>query len=199
MLDNSFMALVIATVMVVVSTTMLLLNLASGLPAPPPTESQLTPVDVSLEPARVCAAPGETVTVYVVVTATEPEALGTVEALLQWDGLKLVGAKGVGCWLQTGFLNHPDGINDDVTNGEALFTLLATPGGPFMFATPCGTRVVELTFAGDGSVWLVDASGEYGRTRVLPLVPGLDITGANTDKTEVHACGPRRVKARRLP
>lgn len=178
---------------------MVLVGLANALSSSP--ASQLKTVDVSLEPARVCARPGETVTVYVVVTADKPTPLGTVEALFEYDGLKLVSAKGIGCWAERGFMNDPDGINDDLYDGEAFYTLLGgLTDDERMFATPCGTRVMALTFAGDGEVRLVGPNG-YADTRVyLPDPPNVNVTGDNTDETDVYVCGGlRRVKARRLP
>lgn len=179
----------------------LMLVLATTSVGQPPA-SQLKTVDVSLEPPRVCAALGETATVYVVVSAVEPAALGAVDVLFEYDPrLTLVSAEAVGCWFHTGFLNDPDGINDDTHDGEALFTLLGgLTDDQRMYATPCGTRIVELTFRGEGQVRLVDASGVYGLTRVLPPdPPNFNITGKNKDLTEVVVCGPRRVKSRRLP
>jgi hypothetical protein len=170
-----------------------------------PLESMMKTADVSLEPPLLYAPRGETVTVCVEVTGEEVP-LGAVDTLFGWNpkALRLMtdDTEAVGEWFVADFLNQPDGINDDIDDGEALFTLLGhMPGeGTRMYAVPWGEEILCLTFLvlAPGEVWLIPESGRFGLTRVMPPdPPNLNLTGSNDSVMEVRTCGPQR-KLRRL-
>ena len=77
----------------------------------------------------------------------------------------------------SGFLPDPDGINTDIFDGTALYTALAQPTTPA--AVPPSLVVASFRFQvlGTGYVSLLPSVGAFGKTRVIGVVPGVEVTG----------------------
>ena len=144
-------------------------------------------VDLSLvAPAPVVAGGG---TVDVELRATIP--MGTVQeivgldAILGWDPavLELQGiVSGAGhSWFVTDFLVDPDGVNVDLTDGDALYTALNSPGSSVMAAPAPGLHVATFRFTALAetpatTVSILPSLGTFAVTQVLYLFAE-DVTG----------------------
>jgi len=108
-----------------------------------------------------------------------PEDLTAIDAILSWvpTELTLIDATPSYSWFAAGFFPDPDGINDDVLDGVALYTVLTAPGTPA--TVPPDILVVTFRFEVHqaGVVSLLPAVGAFGKTRVISVVPGVEITG----------------------
>jgi hypothetical protein len=171
-------------------------------------------VDVGLYPPWSSATTNTTTAYEVILTSDSVVAVGAVDLLIEWDvseagvpagrvaskaiptarpTLELIEVTPLGTWFVADFLPDPDGINDDITDGQAIYTLLAPVGWPVgqPVATPNGTPVLRLKFKvrATGSVDIVPAAGAYGETRVLEYgVPNSDITGDNEAVSTAYIC-----------
>ena len=148
-------------------------------------------VDLVLGPPAQVAAPGSTIDVTLTASSATPETLSAIDAILSWDPaeLELLGADASSYpWFVTGFLPDPGGINLDTTDGEALFTMLASLAVPA--AVPPDILAVTFQFKvlASGSVSLKPTSG-VSATRVLSTVIGQEITGDISAVAAVNA-GP---------
>lgn len=88
-------------------------------------------------------------------------------------------------WFIAGFLNDPDDINQDITDGLALLTLLSQLDGPAILQTRCGTVLATLVFSlADKNlrpfIDLPMARGEYGVTAIYADVVGVQLSGTAT-------------------
>lgn len=152
-------------------------------------------VDLVLAPAHQIAAQSSTVTIDFLAQAAIPQEFHAIDVILSWDPnyLDLEGADDSGTgyppgWFLSGFLPDPDGINDDLHDGDALFTVLAQPGTPAT-ATPEGLLVAGFSFTGvalsDGAhVMFLPELGLDAQTRVYG--PSGDVTGDITSVATIR-------------
>ncbi len=163
--------------------------LGIGLICPPvPLSAEL--VDLSYVPAFDVVRVNDLLDVrfYAASAGTAPQDVGAIDVILNWDPacLDLVGADASGAgyaWFISGFLPDPDGINADLHDGDALYTVMAQPGNP-AYATPSpGLHVTTLRFralavTSGTALAFTSAMGVYGRTRVLEYEPAnSNVTG----------------------
>ena len=137
-------------------------------------------VDMTLTPTFQCAAVNSVIEVDLVLSSATPASLSAFDAIITWDPTDLELLQAIttpGTWFVSGFLNDPDGINTDITDGDALFTGLANPGSP----TTLPPDLVAVTFRfrvlDTGQVNLTPMLGVFGETKVVGLLPGQTITG----------------------
>lgn len=177
-------------------------------------------VDLVLRPAIQTVDPGDVVTLQLVavVPAGGAVSLAAVDALLTWDETKLefLGIENTGpySWLIAGMLPDPGALNDDLTDGDAVFTALARFDAD-AFANGEGLLLASIRFravirtvttpvamnAGDGSKSrttvfgrespVQDITGHLGQSGVRIGTPG-DCTGdraaGNADFGGLQSC-----------
>ncbi len=140
-------------------------------------------VDLVLGPTLQGAPVGSTVEVTLTAAASSPpsvESFAAIDAILSWDpaDLEFIEADASAFpWFVAGFLADPDGINTSIVDGEALYTLLATPGAPASVPPDIDAVIFRFKVLDAGVVSLKPSSGTFGKTRVLSTVPGQEITG----------------------
>lgn len=113
------------------------------------------------------------------------EPFDTTDVIVGWDPahLELVGHDDTNAdavWFLSGFLNDPDGVNDDLTDGDAIYSALAQPGNT-VAALPSGTTITTLQFLALADIALTEVEmrasvGTSGESRVL--LAGTNLTGA---------------------
>lgn len=138
-------------------------------------------VDVALIGNPPIATTGCTTFVDLVLTPSAPTTVVAVDVLLSWDPTRLElvqAAPASGSWLATGFLNDPDGINDDLGDGLALYTLLVNPANPLALAASSTVASFEFRVNDDAAVALSNAAGVFASTDVYGMTPGIALTGA---------------------
>lgn len=151
------------------------LLISIGLLAPLP-HALATPVDLEFNPIIQQSIVGNQVTIQIIARSSASQCINGMDMILIWDPtyLQLTGTSQAGAgynWLIAGFLPDPDGLNTDITDGEALFTALASPGSP-AFAVPGGLVVTTLLFdavapTAGTTVEFAATRGAFGRTQVL--------------------------------
>lgn len=121
-----------------------------------------------------------------------------LDAVVVWDPTKLtlVGSTQVGAgaaFFLTGFLPDPDGVNANLTDGNAIFTALGLPGSQVIAPqVPGQTIVTTLQFLAltPTPATLVDflpTIGLFGKTRVL--LAGFEVTGDASSVATVTIVG----------
>lgn len=143
-------------------------------------------VSLSFDPVSQVVGVGDSVYINLVASAdTTAESITALDAILDWDPtyLALQGVSNPGSqWLSSAFLPDPDGINTDLTDGDALYTALA-PGGPSnQPVVPPDLVVTTIEFLAlaetPGTVLqLTPSLGTFGETRVFGEGVQNDITG----------------------
>lgn len=147
-------------------------------------------VDLVLTPATINENPSCVVEVGLVATSSVPTEVSAIDALLSWDPAQLQFIQAVPSdedWFVTAFLNDPDGINDDTTDGDALYSVLANPASPLLVdgTVPVATFLFQVI--ADGDVNLLTSLGGFGQSRVIGTHPGLTHTGALVGPASVFA------------
>ncbi len=143
-------------------------------------------VDLTLDPINQTVSTGDTVDVSLVATSAGPGSQDVValDAILNWDPAKLALIEIVSgsghAWFVSDFLLDPDGLNDDLTDGDALYTALTPPGAPAPAPTT-GLLVATFRFqtladTAGTVVSMLPMSGAFAQTQVLFLFAE-DITG----------------------
>ncbi len=138
-------------------------------------------VDMTLITAPGPVPVGCTVEIDLILSATDPYKVASVDALLSWDPSKLKLIQALPSdedWFVAAFLNDQDGINFDVTDGDALFTALHNPADPLDVPPTKTVATFVFEVLGDGQVELLASLGAFGESRVLGTTPGEAITGA---------------------
>lgn len=159
-------------------------------------------VDLSLSPPLTVASVGEHVELQLWVHSSTLLDLdyAAIDAVLDYDPnfLLLAGVDDTLAdepWFFSGFLPEPDGINADLTDGDALYTALCGPGTPAT-ATPAGERVTTLRFIAlqetpGTSVSFHPSLGTFGVTEVYDYhVPGGTLTGDISSSATVRIVAP---------
>ncbi|MEO0652062.1 MAG: cohesin domain-containing protein [Planctomycetota bacterium] len=130
------------------------------------------------------------------------EATGVVgaDAILSWDpnALELIEAVPDPAWFVGAFLNDPDGLNDDVTDGAALFTVLSNPSSPESIDGNRLAATFRFKVLGDGDLALEPAMGIFGETAVYGVQPGADLTGTLSPDLPITGIDVIAVEAVRL-
>ena len=158
-------------------------------------------VDLGFVPAVSTVLVDEVVEIDIIATsyAAVPQDVAAIEAILDWDTefLELLGIDDANAgytWFVSDFLPDPDGINDDLANGNALYTALARQDSPAVVPPPPGLIVTTVQFRASAPtagtlVSFVPALGVFGKSRVLEFyTPGLESTG-NITSTETESIG----------
>ena len=152
-----------------------------------PAGAQLA--DLSFDPAVSYVEVGDHVDIHIVVTSDSGLSVdySGVDALLDYDDayIQLLGVDDTWAsesWFASAFLPDPDGINDDISDGDALYTALAPPGTPAT-APPAGAIVTTLRFlalqpTAGTTLSYTPALGTFGSTDVYAFgSPGSVVTG----------------------
>ena len=138
-------------------------------------------VNLRLEPAEQVALAGENITIDLVASAALPKTITAVDAIITWDPSRLMLVNATLADFPpfvAGFLPDPDGINDDVMDGEALYTALAPLTMPGTVPPDLAVVTFEFKVLTSACVHLTPSSGMFGSTRVIGPVPGVEITGS---------------------
>lgn len=140
----------------------------------------LQDVDVTLTPLTQNVTVGCVAEFEVVLSAASPVAVSAVDIVISWDPaeLQFVDAiPGAGPWFATGFLNDPDGINTDLTDGDALYTGLSDLVNPLMLPPSSTAVTFRFVVLDEAALVMLPTLGTFGATRVIGTSPGSDITG----------------------
>lgn len=149
-------------------------------------------VDLPLSPSAQTAVAGQIISVDLYAVAAATESITAVDAIVAWDPARLeLLSAAIGDFpvFVNGFLPDPDGINDDITDGEALYTALAPPTTPAV--VPPDILVVTFSFKvlTSACVSLTPSVGTFGKTRVIGTVPGVEITGVISGAVSLEVPG----------
>jgi hypothetical protein len=157
-------------------------------------------VDLSFTPAYQTAQLNDIIEIDVVATSdgASGQPFATLTATLEWDPLALefLGNDDSGAdytWFVSGFLNDPDGINDVLDDGDAIYNAWAQVGGEavappqpqVLTVTTLRFRVVSAT--GQSTLRYLAVMGDYAETQVLAL-GAIDVTG-DIESTAVVTAG----------
>jgi hypothetical protein len=158
-------------------------------------------VDMTLTPAAQCSPVNSIIEVDLVLSAGGPAAISAFDAIITWDPAELEflqAITGGGGWFVSGFLNDPDGINADLTDGDALFTGLANPASPVMLPPALVAVTFRFRVLDSGKLHLTPALGAFGETKVLGLVPGQVLTGTLSGPASVFTATAPSIEVSRL-
>ena len=148
-------------------------------------------VDMTLTPATQNVPVGciAEVELELVLASGSSASVSAIDALVSWDPaqLSLVAAVPSGTWFAAGFLNDPDDINEDLTDGDALFTALAAPLAPVELPPTATIVTFEFLVLDAGQVSLLPSLGTFGSSQVLGTTPGEDLTGALSGPVSITA------------
>jgi hypothetical protein len=145
-------------------------------------------VDMQQSPLAQTVPVGATVNVKIVVNSPNPggQPWDALDAVISWDPTKLTlaGSTQIGAgapFFLTGFLPDPDGVNSNLSDGDAIFTALGLPGSQ-IFAPPAPAQLVVTTLqfialapTPGTPVDYLPTIGNFGKTRVL--LGGFNVTG----------------------
>ena len=137
-------------------------------------------VNLPLTPPTQFDAVNSTVTFDLRAEASTPQSVAAIDAILSWDPteLQFIGpVAGSYAWFLAGFLPDPDGINLDVTDGNAIYTALAPPATPLVLPPDIVVASFEFKLLKEGTLTLLPSLGAFGKTRVVSTTPGVEITG----------------------
>lgn len=150
-------------------------------------------VDLNLKQEFQVVNVGDIVELNIVASASgsRPSPFDAADAIIEWDPsvLSLIGSTQVNAgafFFAAGFLPDPDGVNSNLTDGDAIFTALV-PAGTVVFAPPGmsdahanGLIITTLRFTATAPidttvVRFLPEIGLFGSTRVL--LQGFEVTG----------------------
>ena len=186
-----------------ISTTIFRIGSAVLLLATGAASQQL--VGLSWQPAGQSVMAGDEVRVDLFATAVGPgsQSISGLDAIMTWDPAFLLfmgndNAMSGYPWFVSGFLPQPDGLNVDLTDGEALFTALSSAAPPAFVPIAPGLQVTTMKFlalapTASTSISFTPMSGMFGKTRVLDFAnPNLEITGDIASTADVTITGAPR-------
>lgn len=166
--------------------------------APGAAGAELTLVDLSYTPTAQTKVVNDVVEINIIATSAETilQDVGAIDAILDWDPsfLDLLGVDHSNAgyaWSAAGFLPDPDGINVDLTDGDALYTALAQAAVPAWAPPPPGLIVTTVQFLAlaetpGTTVSFTPSLGQFGKTRVLEFEPpNSDVTGDTTSTATI--------------
>ncbi|MFT5152371.1 MAG: hypothetical protein ACI841_002369, partial [Planctomycetota bacterium] len=141
-------------------------------------------IDLAFSPTQSIVQVGDSVDIRIVATADAITGIdyAAIDALLDYDltYLALLGVDDTDAsenWFVSSFLPDPDGINDDLTDGNAIYTALASTSDPAT-ALPAGSIVTTLKF-----VAILETPGT-----TLSFLPTMGLWGG-TDVYDFHVAG----------
>ena len=137
-------------------------------------------VDLPLAPASQFGPAGSIVTINLQAQATTPQSVAAIDAILTWNPaeLQFIGpVPGTYAWFLAGFFPDPDGINANVTDGAALYTMLSPVATPLTVPPNIVAAGFQFKILTGGHVGLAPSMGTFGKTRVISSTPGVEITG----------------------
>lgn len=141
-------------------------------------------VDLPLAPTSQFGAAGSIVTVNLQAQATTSQSVAAIDAILTWNPAELqfiAPVPGTYAWFLSGFFPDPDGINVNVTDGAALYTMLAPVATPLTVPPNIVAAGFQFKILTGGHVGLLPSFGAFGKTRVISTTPGVEITGTISD------------------
>ena len=154
--------------------------------------------DLKFFPMETTVEVGDHVDIQIVVIASSLTDVdfSAIDAVLDYDPNFLLllsndDTLAAEAWFASAFLPDPDGINTDITDGDAIYTALAAPGPPAV-APPGGAIVTTLRFVALQSTPLTTLSfaptmGVYGETQVFAYgTPGAVVTGDISGVAKIH-------------
>ncbi|MCA9289678.1 MAG: hypothetical protein KDA25_01030 [Phycisphaerales bacterium] len=146
------------------------------------------PVDVRFDRTGKTVFVGDLIEIDIIVSADgpDPQPFAALDAILSWDPsfMVLLGVDDSNAgapFFISSFLPDPDGINADLTDGDALYTALAPPGNPVNAPPAPGQLIVTtvqftaLAPTPGTPLAFIPELGRFGETRVL--LSGMNITG----------------------
>jgi hypothetical protein len=158
-------------------------------------------VDMSFNAPEQSVMLGDTVYLSIMVQSdgVSETAFNGIQASLSWDPdvLLLVGADDTASganWYYSGFLFDPDGINDAITDGDALYIAVTPPGDEAMAPVdPDELLITTLEFeavgAGtDSPIIFLPENGYWGAT--LVMMGAYDVTGDFSSVATVTVTDP---------
>lgn len=158
-------------------------------------------VDMSFGVTEHSVMLGDTVFLSIMVQSDGAleSAFNGIQASLTWDPdvLMLVGSDDTASganWYYSGFLFDPDGINDDLTDGDALYIAVTPPGDEAMAPVdPDELLITTLEFeavgAGtDSPIVFLPENGYWGAT--LVMMGAYDVTGDISSVATVTVTDP---------
>lgn len=154
-------------------------------------------VDVLLTPVVTPVEQCEIIEIDLVLTAPDgnPQPYDALDAILSWDPAVLEfvdidNSRATGSYFVRGFLNDPDGINDDIQDGTSLFTALVSAGNPIDVPGSPGELIVTtfrfqplMTYQA-GTLSLLPELLSQANTEVY--FKGTIVTGVDDDDAEVQ-------------
>ena len=159
-------------------------------------------VDLALTPGSQIVTIGDTVEVqlFALASGTQNIDFAAIDALLDYDPnfLLLTGVDDTNAtenWFASSFLPDPDGINNSIADGDAIYTALSAPGIPAV-APPAGTLVTTLQFVAlqetlGTPVSFLPAMGVFGSTAVYSYhQAGVELTGDINSVAMVRVIAP---------
>ncbi|QDU69372.1 hypothetical protein [Engelhardtia mirabilis] len=158
-------------------------------------------VDMILTTTTPAVPPGCLAEVELTLSSTTAASVAAVDVILSWNPAELTLIQALPSgedWLVAAFLNDPDGINDDLLDGQALFTALINPANPL--ALPPDPLVATFVFEviADGSVGITPTAGAFGETAVIGVVPGPALTGVVSGPVAITATPVAALEVPRL-
>ncbi len=160
-------------------------------------------VDLDFSPVTMMAVLGDVVEVRLIARSDNAaaECMQAVAMIIEWDATTLEFVEATQddadfTWLTSGFLNDPDGINDDLLDGNIKFSALASPGGPFADVPPEGFVITTLRFRAAAvspgtQIRYLPSLGQFGQTIVFGCDgPQQDVTGDISGTASVVIAGP---------
>lgn len=145
-------------------------------------------VNLEWRPTQQSVTVGDTLTVglYAVPDNAQQHMISAMDVIVNWDptylSFEILGDPQP-LWMSDGFFIDSDGINNDRTDGDVLYTGMGYLGEPIAIA-PQGALCVEFIFTALApvdmtSISIMPALGTWGRTSVYDgSIPNLDIKGS---------------------
>jgi hypothetical protein len=162
----------------------------------PQASAQLA--DLELIPDDSYVEVGDHIDIQIIVLASGATDVNfsAIDALLDYDPVHIQllsndDTFSAEAWFASTFLPDPDGINADITDGDAIYTALAAPGPPAI-APPGGAIVTTLRFLAltptpATTISFLPSMGAFGVTEVYAYnQPGGVVTGDFSDTAVVH-------------
>jgi hypothetical protein len=137
-------------------------------------------VDMTLVPNSQVVYTGCIAEIDLVLSAGASENVAAVDVILSWNPAQLELIQAIPSdedWFVAAFLNDPDGINDDVLDGLALYTALVDPPNPLSVPPSAVVATFQFRVIASGQVGMIAAAGAFGKTRVISTTPGAAYSG----------------------
>ena len=160
-------------------------------------------VNLDFSPVTTTVLLGDVVEVRLIARSDNAaaECMQAVAMIIEWDATALEFVEATQddadfTWLTSGLLNDPDGINDDLLDGNIKFSALASPAGPFADVPPEGLVVTTLRLRAAAvspgtQIRYLPSLGQFCQTIVFGCDgPQQDVTGEISGTATVVIAGP---------